>query len=106
MRQRPMSARDMQNGVDVLPVQTRNEAACIRSGGGDEFHAPAISLLPELRRDRKRTVSPCADDQLAPAPRDVLVGRQRSVAIDSAVGFEGFLIRLRTSPRSMTTSCS
>jgi hypothetical protein len=58
MHPRLRSARDVQNGVDVSPVKTRNEAAGILGGGGDEFHAPAVSLFPELRRNRSEPYAP------------------------------------------------
>ena len=47
------------DGDDVSPIKTRNEAAGILGGGGDEFHALAVSLLLKLRRDRASRMPRC-----------------------------------------------
>ena len=38
-------AGDMQYGVDVAPVKSRNKSAGVRSRDRDELHAATISLL-------------------------------------------------------------
>jgi hypothetical protein len=79
----------MEDGVDVAPVKSRNEAARVRSWDGDELHAATSSLPTELRRDRKRAVCPGTDDQPTAAPRNLLLGRQGSVSISIPLGFRG-----------------
>src|SRR5215207_11440267 len=84
-------AGDMQDGVDVVPVKSRDEAAALCSWDGDELHAATSSLLAELRRDRQRAVGPRTDDQPAATPRNLLLGRQRSVAVSTPLRLRGFL---------------
>jgi hypothetical protein len=84
-------AGDMQNRVEVSPVKSRNKGARVRSRDGDELHAATLSLPAQLWRDRKRAVGTGTDDQLAAAPRNLLLGRQRGVTVSTPLRFRGFL---------------
>src|SRR5215211_2862102 len=85
------STGDVQYRVDVAPIEVGDEAAGFHRGTGDEFYSPSASFLADLWHDRKRAVRAGTDDQPAAAPRDLLVGRQWSVAVLSSVRFRGLL---------------
>ena len=100
------SAGDMENGVHLARVKLRDQATSLLRRHGVQIHAPTFSLRDDLRSDRQRAVGPGADDQPAPAPRQLLRRRQRGVPEFSAVRLRGTFFRLRTFPPSMTTSYS
>jgi hypothetical protein len=81
----------MQDGVHLALVKVCNKAAGVLSWDGDDLHAATSSLPAELRRDRKRAVGASTDDQLAAAPRNRLLSRQRRVAISAPLRFRGLL---------------
>jgi hypothetical protein len=85
------SAGDVQDGVDVAPIEVGEEAAGFRRRHRDEFYSPPASFLVDLRCDRERAVRSGADDQPAAAPGDLLIGRERCVAVSSPLGFRGLL---------------
>ena len=46
------SAGDVKDGVDLIPVEARNQPARVLSGEGSEVHAPTTNLLDDLGLDR------------------------------------------------------
>jgi hypothetical protein len=96
----------MKHGVDLTPADVRDLAAGILRPDGDDIHAPTASLLEDLGRDRQRPVDPGAHDQPASTPRKFLVDGHRRVPELVSVPLEGFFLRFRTRPPSMTMSCS
>jgi hypothetical protein len=42
----------MKYGVDLIPVEARNQPARVLSGEGSEVHAPTTNLLNDLGLDR------------------------------------------------------
>src|SRR4051794_35080672 len=82
----------MKHGVDLTPVEARDQAASLLCWDGGEVHAPTTSLLDDLGHDRQRAIGSGADDQPASAPGEFLVGRQRSVPEFIAVWLRGLLL--------------
>ncbi len=72
----------------------------------DKVNVSARRLHRHLGHDRQRAVGPGADDQPGSAPREFLVGRERSVSELVAVWLRGLLASFVHAPRSMTMSCS
>ena len=56
----------MKYGVDLTPVEARNQPTCLLCGDGGEFYAPTTSLLQDLGHDRERAIGAGADDQPPP----------------------------------------
>ena len=75
----------MQDCVDIVRVKARDQGAGVLGRDSFDGDAPTAGLGDDIGRDRQRAVSTGADDQPASAPRELLVGRQRSVSELSTV---------------------
>jgi hypothetical protein len=82
----------MKYGVDVTLVKAGKMPARLRCRHGSQVYAPTTSLLDDLGHDRQRAVSASANDQLASAPGEVLVSRERSVPEFIAVWLRRLLL--------------
>ena len=81
----------MKDRADLPSFQTRDQPAGLVCRDRDKVNVSARSLGHHLGHDRQRAVGPGADDQPASAPRQLLVGRKRSVSERVAVWLRGFL---------------
>jgi hypothetical protein len=94
----------MKYGVDITPVEARNQPASVLCGDGGEVYAPTTSLLEDLGHDRQRAVGAGADDEPTP-PQGSFSSADKGVCPNSSrYGFEGFFFRSCTRPPSMTMS--
>ena len=99
------SARQVQDGIGVRPGLGQH-ADRLRCGQDDQVDLAAAGLVPDLLHDRQRAIRAGADHQPAASPRDVLLGRERSVPVRTAELPRGDLLRLRIVPWSMIRSWS
>ena len=98
----------MSGGVqaDLSSLEARDQPAGLFRRDSDKLDVSVRSLRRHLGHDRQRAVGPGADDQPGSAPGSSSSAESGVCPNLSRYGFEGFLLRLRTVPRSMTTSCS
>jgi len=85
------SAGDVKDRADLLWLEARDQSAGLFRRDIDKVNVSARSLLDHLRHDRQRAMGPRADDQAGSAPRELLVGRERSVSELVAVWLRGLL---------------
>jgi hypothetical protein len=92
--------------MDIVRVEARDQAAGVLRREGFDGGAPTAGLLDDFGLDRQRAMSTGADDQQTSAPGELLVSRHGVCPNSERYGLEGFLLRFRTRPPSMTMSCS
>ena len=85
------SAGDVKDRADLPSLEARDQPAGLFRRDSDKVNVSARGLRHHLGHDRQRAVGPCADDQLGSAPRELLVGRERSVSELAAVWLRGLL---------------
>ena len=90
-RQIAGSAGDVKDRADLPSLEARDQPAGLFRRDSDKVNASARSFRHHLGHDRQRVVGPGADDQPASAPRQLLVGRKRSVSELVAVWLRGLL---------------
>src|SRR6516165_12502563 len=69
------------------------ELECLLRGQSDEFDVPPFRLAADVVHDRQRSAAGPHHQALA-LPRDLLVERQRRVAVERSVLFGGALVSL------------
>ena len=82
----------MKYGVNLTPVEARNQPTCLLCGDGSEVYAPTTSLLQNLGHDRERAMGAGADDQPSSAPGQLLVSGQRSMPELIAISLRRLLL--------------
>src|ERR1035437_4033118 len=74
-----LSARDVEDRVDVLRLEPSKEAAGIASRKRFDRNPAPRAFLVDLRRDWQRPIRTRSNDEPLPAPGNVLSDRQRRV---------------------------
>jgi hypothetical protein len=90
-RQIAGSAGDVKDRADLPSLEARDQPAGLFCWDRDEVNVSARRLRHHLGHDRQRAVGPGADDQPGSAPRELLVGRERSVSELVAIWLRGLL---------------
>jgi len=74
------SAGDVKDRLDLPSPEARDQPAGLFCWDSDKVNVSTRRLRHHLGHDRQRAVGPGADDQPGSAPRELLVGRERSVS--------------------------
>ena len=81
----------MKDRLDLPSLEARDQPAGLFCWDSDKVNVSERRLRNHLGHDRQRAVGPGADDQPGSAPRELLVGRERSVSELVAVWLRGLL---------------
>ena len=100
----PFSVADMESCICAFGIPTQF-FDCSRRGNDDKFDFATLGFALCFPHHRQLSVGSGTDYQPAALPGNDFLDRQRSMS-NSSRFFEGFFLRLRISPPSMTTSCS
>src|SRR5246127_3340524 len=99
------SARHMENGICSLGLVGKCLDSFLR-GQNQQSDFSAARLEFHLVHHRKRSISSRANHEALALPRYLFLDRERVCPNSSRNLFEGFFLRLRILPRSITTSRS
>ena len=96
----------MKDRADLPWLEARNQATGLLRRDSDKVNVSARSLRHHLGHDRQRAMGPGPMINRDP-PQGSSSSAESGVCPNlSRYGFEAFLLRLLTAPRSMTMSCS